>query len=81
MSKQNRIARRVRVEHNIYYRLDANGRKVFEVGFRDSTGRQRWRRVDGGITAARTIRNDVLARKGKGERVQPNPKLRFERSR
>ncbi|MGB0094532.1 MAG: tyrosine-type recombinase/integrase, partial [Solirubrobacteraceae bacterium] len=77
MSEQNPIPRRVRVEPNIYYRLDANGRKVFEVGFRDSTGRQRWSRVDGGITAARTIRNDVLARKGKGERVQPNPKLRF----
>jgi integrase len=77
MSTANPIARRVRVEPNVYYRLDANGRKVFEVGFRDSTGRQRWRRVDGGITAARTIRNDLLARKGKGERVQPNPKLRF----
>jgi integrase len=77
MSEQNPIARRVRVEQNIYCRRDAGGRTVYEVGFRDSTGRQRWRRVDGGITAARTIRNDLLARKGKGERVQPNPKLRF----
>jgi integrase len=77
MSEQNPIPRRVRVEQNIYSRRDGAGCIVFEVGYRDSTGRQRWQRVDGGITAARTIRNDLLARKGKGERVQPNPKLRF----
>ena len=77
MSKANPIARRVRVEANIYSRRDARGRTIHEVGFRDSTGRQRWRTVQGGITAARTVRNDILARKGKGERVQPNPKLRF----
>lgn len=77
MSKSHPIARRVRVESNVYSRRDAAGRTVFEVGYRDSTGRQRWQRVDGGITAARTVRNDVLARKGKGERVQPNPALRF----
>src|SRR5262249_12900842 len=41
-------------------------------------GRQRWRTVEGGKSAARTIRDDLLARKGKGERVQPNPKLRFD---
>jgi integrase len=67
----------LRVEQNIYSRRDASGHVVYEVGYRDSTGRQRWHRVEGGITAARTFRNDVLARKGKGERVQPNPKLRF----
>ena len=66
--------RRVRVERNIYRRSTG----VFEVGYRDSAGRQRWRTVDGGVTVARAIRDDVLARKGKGERVQPNPRLRFE---
>ena len=77
MNKSNPSARRIHVEPNIYRRQDASGRTIYEVGFRDSGGRQRWRTVEGGITAARTIRNDVLARKGKGERVQPNPKLRF----
>jgi len=77
MSDPKSAARRTRVEPNVYSRRDAAGHTVFEVGYRDSTGRQRWCRVDGGITAARTVRNDILARKGKGERVQPNPTLRF----
>ncbi|MGA9314529.1 MAG: tyrosine-type recombinase/integrase [Solirubrobacteraceae bacterium] len=77
MSKANATARRVRVERNIYRRQDASGQTVHEVGYRDSAGRQRWRTVDGGITAARAARHDVLGRKGRGERVQPNPKLRF----
>ena len=40
----------------------------------DSAGRQRWRTVEGGITAARATRDDVLGRKGRGELVQPNPR-------
>jgi integrase len=77
MSKTNATARRLRVERNIYRRQDAVGHTVHEVGYRDSAGRQRWRTVDGGITAARAARDDVLGRKGRGERVQPNPRLRF----
>jgi len=77
MSKTNATVRRVRVERNIYRRQDAGGHTVHEVGYRDSAGRQRWRTVDGGITAARAARDDVLGRKGRGERVQPNPRLRF----
>lgn len=77
MSNANPSARRVRVESNIYSRRNAAGHVVYEVGYRDSTGKQRWETVEGGVTAARTIRNDLLARKGKGEKVQPNPKLRF----
>lgn len=77
MSETNASARRARVERNIYRRRDASGHIVHEVGYRDSTGRQRWRTVEGGITAARAERDDVLGRKGRGERVQPNPRLRF----
>jgi integrase len=33
--------------------------------------------VEGGITAARAARDDVLGRKGRGERIRPNPGLRF----
>lgn len=70
-------SRRVRVEddknHNIYQRPDG----TLEVGYRDSTGRQRWQTVAGGVLAARAVRDDILGRKGKGERVLPNPKLRF----
>jgi integrase len=64
--------------NNIYVRPD----KLYEVGYRDSTGKQRWR-VDGypstfqTIAAARVARDVMLSKKGKGERVVPNPKLKF----
>lgn len=65
--------RRVRVERNIYRRPTG----TLEVGFKDGAGVQRWRTVDGGITAARSLRDELLARRGRGERVAPNPRLRF----
>jgi integrase len=63
----------VRVERNIYRRPTG----VFEVGFKDGAGVQRWRTVDGGITAARALRDELLAGRRRGERVAPNPRLRF----
>jgi hypothetical protein len=33
--------------------------------------------VEGGITAARAERDTILGARGRGERVQPNPRLRF----
>ena len=78
MSSTNGSPRRQRVERNIYRRTSAAGRTVYEVGYRDSAGRQRWKVVDGGITAARAERDDLLGRKGKGQTVQPNPRRRFE---
>ncbi len=73
MSKANATARRVSVERNIYRRPTG----VFEVGFKDGAGIQRWRTVEGGITAARALRDELLAQRGRGERVAPNPRLRF----
>jgi integrase len=73
MVEKSNQPRRVRVERNIYRR--ASG--VYEVGFKDGTGKQRWRTVQGGITAARAIRDQLLARRGAGEPVQPRTKLRF----
>jgi len=58
---------------NIYRRYDGR----FEVGYRDSTGRQRWTSAFDTITAARAARDDFLGRKARGDRVQPNPRLRF----
>lgn len=77
MSKANAPVRRERVERNIYRSRNAAGREVYEVGYRDSLGKQRWKRVDGGISAARSTRDDILGRKARHERVQPNPRLRF----
>jgi|SRR5579884_437094 len=65
--------RRVRVERGIYRRSTG----VLEVCFKDESGRLRWRTVDGGMLAARTLRNDLAARRARGERVTPNPKLRL----
>lgn len=38
---------------------------------------RRWRTVEGGITAARALRDELLAARDRGERVAPNPRLRF----
>lgn len=69
----NAAPRRMRVERNIYRR--ASG--VYEVGFKDGAARQRWRTVEGGITAARAVRDELLVRRSHGERVAPNARLRF----
>lgn len=65
--------RRVRVERGIYRRPSG----VLEVAFKDEHGRLRWRTVDGGILAARKLRDDVSARRARGESVVPTPKLRY----
>lgn len=65
--------RRVRVERNIYRRTSG----VYEVGFKDGAGRQRWRTVEGGITAARAARDELLVRRARGEQVATNARLRF----
>ena len=57
MSQNEPLVRRVRVERNIYRRTSG----VYEVGFKDGTGKQRWRTVDGGITAARALRDTLLS--------------------
>src|SRR5437588_6093138 len=65
--------RRVRVERNIYRRSTG----VLEVGFKDASGIQRWRTVDGGTMAARKLRDELLARRGRGETVAPDSRMRF----
>lgn len=72
MSDSNSQPRRVRVERNIYRR----GSGVYEVGFKDAIGKQRWRTVDGGITAARALRDELLSRRVRGEQVTNNGRLR-----
>ena len=73
MTEDGSTARRVRVERNIYRRPSG----VYEVGFKDGRGKQRWRTVVGGITAARALRDELLARRGRGERVVSDGRLRF----
>src|SRR5437764_14839313 len=73
MAKDPVAARRIRVERNIYRRPSG----VYEVGFKDGTGKQRWRTVDGGITAARALRDELLVRRHRGERIANDARLRF----
>jgi hypothetical protein len=73
MADSEGVSRRARVERGIYRRPTG----VLEVGFKDEMGRQRWRTVDGGILAARKVRDDLAARRARGESVAPKPKLRF----
>lgn len=73
MSGSENEPRRVRVERNIYRRPTG----VLEIGFKDASGIQRWRTVDGGIMAARKLRDGLLARRGRGEIVAPDSRLRF----
>lgn len=73
MAGDRSTARRVRIERNIYRRPSG----VYEVGFKDGGGKQRWRTVAGGITAARAMRDELLARRGRGERVVTDGRLRF----
>jgi hypothetical protein len=73
MAEDGSPARRVRVERNIYQRPSG----VYEVGFKDGGGKQRWRTVAGGITAARALRDQLLARRGRGERGVTDCRLRF----
>ena len=69
--------RRERVERNIYKRTDARGKTLYEVGYRDSRGKQRFKVIGPRLTAARAERDSILGRKGKGGRVEPNPRLTF----
>ena len=77
---QQQRSRRGRVDRGIYRRIGADGRARYEIGYRDSDGRQRWQTVEGGIKAARLALADVKARMGKGERVSPTPNLTFEQA-
>lgn len=68
---------RVYVERNIYYRLNAEGKKVYEISWRDSSGKQRRRVVGVKVTVARTERYKELAKRGRSEPAPANPRLTF----
>lgn len=67
MATDKNAPRRKRVERNIYRRPTG----VFEVGYKDASGKQRWR------TAARALRDQLVAQRGRGGRAPDNNRLRF----
>ena len=66
-----RKPRRTRVKTGIYKAQTADGKDRFEIHYRDEDGKPHWKRVDGGVRSAETARADILARKGRGEKVKP----------
>jgi integrase len=60
-------------DRGVYWRPDG----TFEIGYRDADGRQRWRKVHGGITAARAQVRAAQAARDNGERESADPRLRF----
>ena len=69
----NVIPRRTLVETGIYRRPD----ELLEIGWRDAQGKQRWRRVEGGIRAARAALAQEHAKRARGERIANDPRLTF----
>jgi integrase len=69
----NATPRRTRVGLGVYERADGH----FEIGWRDAQGKQRWRVVEGGITAARAALATEHAKRARGERVASDPRLTF----
>jgi integrase len=67
----------VHVERCIFYRRNAAGQKVYEIRWRDSTGRYCRRAVGTKITAARAERDKELAKRGRNEPAAVNPRLSF----
>jgi integrase len=63
--------RRIRADRGIYYREAQVGRR-YEISYIDSTGRQRWQVVPGGLRDARAARAEVISRLARGERVAPS---------
>jgi integrase len=67
--------RRVKVEPGVYRRP---GGGSYEIGWRDAQGKQRWRTVTGGIRAAHAALAEEVARRGRGERITADPRLKFD---
>ena len=65
--------RRERVERGIY--RCPNGK--LEIGWRDASGRQRWKKVDGGVKAARAALAREHAKRASGGQEPENPRLTF----
>lgn len=81
MSKTQTSCRRQRVpgasNHNLYFRRNSAGVKIYEIGYRDGGGRQKFETIGPKISEARVARDDALARRGRGERPKANPRLKF----
>jgi integrase len=67
----------VKVERCIFYRLNAAGKKVYEIRWRDAAGKYKRRVIGPKISAARAARDAELAKRGRNEPAPANPRLTF----
>src|SRR5438874_6733449 len=74
MQHQGTRRRRVAVKghRGVYYRVSANGRRVYEITYVDSEGRRRWQVVPGNLAHAEVALEEVRGRRRRGERVAPS---------
>ena len=63
---------RVKSRRGIYFRTAADGQRRYEVTYTDSTGRQRWQTVPGGLRDAEAALEGIRSRKRRGERIAPS---------
>ncbi len=76
----NRNTRRVKTKvPGNYYRETESGERRYSFTYRDSSGRQHWRTVDGGLEEAKAAQAQMVVRKGRGERIEPT-RLTFEQA-
>lgn len=66
-----------RVERGIYYRLSSTGKRIYEIRWRDSTGRYCRRSIGPKISEARAALTAELAKRGRNEPAPANPRLTF----
>lgn len=68
---------KVKDRRGIYFRVGADGKRRYEITFRDSRGKQRWKVVPGGLKDAEVALEEVRGKLRRGERVSPT-KATFE---
>ena len=66
-----------RVERGIYYKLSSAGKRLYEIRWRDSTGRYCRRSIGPKISEARAALTAELAKRGRNEPAPANPRLTF----
>lgn len=66
--------RRVSVKQHrgIHYRIDADGRRRYEITFYDSEGKRRWKTIGSNLKEAEAALEDIRAKKRRGERIAPS---------
>lgn len=69
--------RRVNVEPGVYKRQGADGKDQLEICWRDSKKRLRWKRIQGGVIAARAELARQKADASRGVRVAEDPRMTF----